>query len=333
MKEELIQKICEADDLHTLKTLQKALEHHRLDLASPDAIRTFLVEHPDFQLPDLYVEFGGSNEILISHHSVLYNGVRHRHNFFEMVYVERGSVIDSIDGRDILLRKNEICIHNPNALHKIETCGSGDLLINILISKETFQSFIYDHVIQDKGLEGFFEQYMQSDYTRPNYLEFHNVSDTVITLMELLLSEYFSEQKSEVLLNSTLLLLFGNLIREFAGGKQDKILDYINEHLATATLENTAAYFQYHPKYFSALVKKRTRKNFKELLIELRMKKAANYLKYTDLSVEQIALEVGYNNASSFYAKFERQYGQTPREYRRAQVGEQGGNREENLIF
>ncbi|MDO4281560.1 MAG: AraC family transcriptional regulator [Peptococcaceae bacterium] len=58
--------------------------------------------------------------------------------------------------------------------------------------------------------------------------------------------------------------------------------------------------------------------NISVYLREMRMKKAAELLVNTRLSVAQIAEQVGYMNQSKFAAVFKKQFGLSPLEYRRA---------------
>ena len=47
-----------------------------------------------------------------------------------------------------------------------------------------------------------------------------------------------------------------------------------------------------------------------------RFQKAVVLLMETDLPVEEIAANVGYENMSYFYRQFKARYGMTPRQYR-----------------
>jgi AraC-like DNA-binding protein len=68
----------------------------------------------------------------------------------------------------------------------------------------------------------------------------------------------------------------------------------------------------------------RLQKAFKELFLntiyayckELRRKRAAFLLSNTDMSVKQVALEVGYRKTKSLTTMFKSYYGETPTEYR-----------------
>ena len=74
--------------------------------------------------------------------------------------------------------------------------------------------------------------------------------------------------------------------------------------------------------YLSAVVHRATGRTFKELLLEKRLSKAAQLLRETRLTTQDIILAVGYENTSYFYRVFRARFGVTPKEYRR----QQGGN-------
>ena len=56
---------------------------------------------------------------------------------------------------------------------------------------------------------------------------------------------------------------------------------------------------------------------FKEVIVNKRMQSAAVLLQSTDMTVSDIAAEVGYNSQKGFYNTFHKYYGCTPREYRK----------------
>ena len=58
---------------------------------------------------------------------------------------------------------------------------------------------------------------------------------------------------------------------------------------------------------------------FRQLLVEMRLNRAAQQLLQTDRSVEQIAYDVGYTSLSGFYTAFAKQFGCTAGKYRKKQ--------------
>lgn len=71
-----------------------------------------------------------------------------------------------------------------------------------------------------------------------------------------------------------------------------------------------------NPSYFSKYFKKRTGINFITFLNSIRLEKAKEFLKYTDYSISQIALEIGFTNETYFNRLFKNVEQLTPTAYR-----------------
>ena len=84
----------------------------------------------------------------------------------------------------------------------------------------------------------------------------------------------------------------------------------------SVTLQTLATHFNYHPKYLSSLLHKQNGQSFRDLLVKIKLQSAANYLTYTNNSIEQIVELIGYKDKSSFYIMFKKEYGSSPNTYR-----------------
>ena len=70
-------------------------------------------------------------------------------------------------------------------------------------------------------------------------------------------------------------------------------------------------------RHFDRIVRERYGKTFYELICETRVTVAENLLKTTDISIEKIALHVGFSSAASLKRHFFEICGETPYEFRR----------------
>ena len=96
-----------------------------------------------------------------------------------------------------------------------------------------------------------------------------------------------------------------------------RAFDYMNAHYGeTITLNDVAAYLFMNPMYFSRYFKQKTGTGFLESLTSIRMTKALELLKTTDLKVNVICDKVGYRSTSHFHNTFRQYYGVTPSDYR-----------------
>ncbi len=97
----------------------------------------------------------------------------------------------------------------------------------------------------------------------------------------------------------------------------NEILEYINDNYGKPIeLEECARLFHISPNYISRMFKKHTNVSFITYINELRIKRALELLKDTDLPIKEIAHKVGYNNLNYFYKNFKICTGTTPKVYK-----------------
>lgn len=102
----------------------------------------------------------------------------------------------------------------------------------------------------------------------------------------------------------------------------DQVHDYLMRHLDEAiSLEEIAMRFAYHPNYFSTLLKKKYGVTFSYYLQQLRLDKACEMLRQTDLRVYDIAKQVGIGDEKYFCRIFKKRYDTSPQTYRRLERG------------
>ena len=93
-------------------------------------------------------------------------------------------------------------------------------------------------------------------------------------------------------------------------------LNEISTNYREANLSSVARSYQVSLAYVSECVRAETGRTYKELLQRHRLETAARLLRRSDLTIQQIIAQVGYENTSYFYRLFRTHYGQSPREYR-----------------
>ena len=104
--------------------------------------------------------------------------------------------------------------------------------------------------------------------------------------------------------------------------EQVKIIREIHDDLAQhmdrrVTIEELAHRYLINPTTLKTVFKEVYGSSLAAHMKEHRMERAAALLRETDLSVAEIAGQVGYESQSKFTAAFKEQFGQLPKEYRR----------------
>ena len=92
---------------------------------------------------------------------------------------------------------------------------------------------------------------------------------------------------------------------------------YLAEHYQQRiTLEELSAHFFLSPSYLQKLFKRYTNQSPTDYLISLRIAKAKELIRTTQMSFSEIAFSVGIESYSYFIRLFKKQEGMTPKEYK-----------------
>lgn len=98
----------------------------------------------------------------------------------------------------------------------------------------------------------------------------------------------------------------------------EKIKEYINQNYnKQITLQDLADCVEMSRTYISNLFKNETGITLWNYLLSVRMEKAAELIKTTNLKIYEIGLSVGYENSVHFIQMFKEYYGVSPSEYRK----------------
>lgn len=108
--------------------------------------------------------------------------------------------------------------------------------------------------------------------------------------------------------------------KEMKGSKTTNLLDAVlhllEKDCSQVTMLQAAEYVGISPAYFSHIFKEQTGENFKDYLIDYKMKHAANQLVNSGKKISIVAKEVGYSDVDHFARVFRKKYNMTPSEYR-----------------
>ena len=95
-----------------------------------------------------------------------------------------------------------------------------------------------------------------------------------------------------------------------------EIMNYIQNHYLTVTLDELAGKFALSAPYLSKYIKEKSGLTFVENVKKIRMKKAKTLLKNSNMTVERVAEQVGYPSVEHFNRLFKKEFQMTPVQYR-----------------
>ncbi|SFL86950.1 AraC-type DNA-binding protein [Gracilibacillus orientalis] len=287
-----------------------------------DLTSDFVIQSEKFLKDDL---------IMIRKHPRYIDFPRHSHDYIEMNYVFHGNFHQKVADKSITLKQGDILLLNQYIEHELAACEENDIVINFIIHPAFF-----DYILSNLST-GFIQSQMLYflmnsifDYSQKGEYLYYPVSnsDRIQDIMQQLLKEMMEES---LLSKSKIKFLMGLLILELIEQQNQtnrstqkseqnafltEVFRYIEEHYQEANLQALAKCFNQTVYWISKQIKSLTNQNFKDLVQEKRLQVAKNLLVYSDLPMQAIAEEVGYENISYFYRLFKKKYGMTPKAYK-----------------
>lgn len=289
-------------------------------------------EYPE-TVPPLYEDswfFEDGQSISALKHNCYTPAVVHDHTFFELTYVYDGSCQQSINGQQVQLRTGDFMVMPPGVHHSIFVFDKS-IIIQIPIKKTTLENIFFNFLRNDNILSMFFINSIYAQHVN-DYIVFHSGDDLHIkTAVSFLLLENINKEEywHNMMINTTM-NIFGLLLRNYEKNvelpsivkKSDVqrfgLIRFIQENYTCVTLEKIADKFHYTPEYTSKLIKETTGMNFKQILQKVRIERAEFMLIDSNLTIQNIGLQVGYENVEHFIRTFKKANQMTPTEYRKA---------------
>lgn len=148
-------------------------------------------------------------------------------------------------------------------------------------------------------------------------------TEETMPLLNLLLKHFDTFEELNVGLKDILRVAFGRMdrLREERSNSSTmkQVRQYIYENYGNAdlSLNHLSSAFDLNAKNVSHLFKEEFGEKFVEYLANVRMEKAKTLLATTNLSIQDVALQVGYMHSFSFIRVFKKVVGMTPGDYRK----------------
>lgn len=292
-----------SDDLYFSKNSNKVESHRFLD------DQKLLTVRPHTR----FVEFGP-----------------HSHNYIEMMYVCQGSITHIIGEHEIILKKGDFLVMNQHVEHAIRAAGYDDVAINF-IARQEFFDIPQSMVGSGNAISEFLLGILRTKDSLPHYLHFRLDEDWYIeTLTECIIASIVLKRDFDERINQYMMgIVFLHLLRHVDGLTKSSSMDYhellvqsalryIDTRYQTAQLARFADETHQNVSVLSRLIRQKTGTTFQELLKRKRLQKAVQLLVESNLSVEEIAASVGYEDPGHFFREFKKKYQTTPRRFRLA---------------
>lgn len=248
-----------------------------------------------------------------------------RHDFWEMVYVERGT-IEAVSGKDVLhLHEGSVLFHAPNEFHALRSYHSRPVcrLMSFVCSSEAMDYFRKRHVILDSaGREAL---YAVMEEAESGYGMI--VTDTVRRAVPI---ETAPIGVAQMLRTGLERFLIGILRQSLVTGEDlsrqemrlrqvRKIKEYIERHIEEKlTMADICRYINYSPSSLCALFREAENDTLLHYVNARKIERAKELMLSGEESVAAIAARLAFDTPQYFARVFRRVTGLTPTAYRQS---------------
>lgn len=271
----------------------------------------------------------------------------HRHEYFEMLFVEHGSLINRFKGEEVLMNGGDVMIMKPYVLHVLEdtqekaprkayccsflpqTVDFGIQSLEALNASSSPNKYFFKPILPlaEEGVSAI-QLRVESDQ-QPTLIElFQQLKETsheyterghaltrchFLSLLAFLAEQY---ERDQVVSQAVEVDLSVSVSRYQAGLR--KTLNYIHDHFEEPlSLEKMAAMSGASETYFCRLFKHETGMTFLNYLNGLRIERACVLLRDSSDNSLDICYQVGFNDYTHFGRQFKKNTGMSPSGFRK----------------
>ena len=247
----------------------------------------------------------------------------HMHSFWELFFLNEGSLTVNTETQQYKLSKNQIMIIPPNCYHSTSS-DSEVVKKSVFFTFETVKSTdrekLFDQVNKAFGGCGFYKidnggyagilldlvlDSYSDDKLGKDWRLKANVTELIFALYDLIKEGGIADEQGTLRQSSYWVYKYAidRLLDIYY--KTDISLDALSEKLFVS------------PKTITRIITSAYGKSFNELKLELRIRNAKKLLTETDLSVGEVGERVGYTTPRGFFSAFRKFEGCAPGEYRK----------------
>ncbi|MBE7022488.1 MAG: AraC family transcriptional regulator [Ruminococcaceae bacterium] len=259
-----------------------------------------------------------------------FNGGMDKHNFWEIVYVDRGEIIVTAGETKHVLGRGQAVFHKPNEPHNIvaNNVVAPNVFIISFVCTSNAMTYFNDAIIDIPAkLQKYISQIVKETYGTCYF---------PLSKNQMPQSDFFfrapfgSMQMIQMYLQQFLILLLREgqektesayrpeteetessreLIREMVG--------YLERHVYQKfSVSEMCQDFNYSTMHLSKVFKNTMGLSILEYYLNLKMLEARRMIREDNMNIAQIAQKLGYNSPQYFSRSFKRIVGMTPHEYK-----------------
>lgn len=256
-----------------------------------------------------------------------------KHDFWEMVYVDKGQILVKSDDEEIALGQGEIIFHAPNEFHSVRALDSAPnfFVISFECDSAVIENFVKLRATLNKELRPFISSIIseaESTYVIPK-----NDTD-LLGLVKKDSALVGGEQLVKTYLEQLLIMLLRSITKKgstpFFPSKESlenhivkSVKEYIEDHLGEVLrLEGICTKFGYGKTYLCRLFREQTGDTIASYAMKRKIRHAKELIRAHELNFAQISEMLAFDNQQYFARAFKRITGMSPTEFKNSLLRE-----------
>ncbi len=249
------------------------------------------------------------------------------HDFWEMVYVDKGRILVRSGDEELVLGQGEIIFHAPDEFHSVRALDSSPnfFVISFECDSAVMQSFVKLRATLSRELRPFISSIIseaERTYVIPK-------NDTELCgLVKKESADLGGEQLVKTYLEQLLIMLLRSVTvksnASFFPSKESlenhivkSVKEYIEEHAhEVLRLEDICTKFGYGKTYLCRLFREQTGNTIGKYAIERKIHLAKAMIREREKNFSEIAEELSFDNQQYFARVFKRTTGMSPTEFK-----------------
>lgn len=252
----------------------------------------------------------------------------HKHNFFEIIYIEKGSGTQCINQHEFEYREGNIFLLPPLDCHFFKITK---------MSRFYFIRFTDHYFLRGNSLMKYNEWFDKIAYVLANYnkipgdiISSESERQYIINNIKVIHHEFLSNDNySEPIIAGSIASILNILARSIEkkyveqANKNDnrfgEILRFINTNITNSKylrLPFLAEKFNISKSYFSEYFKKQANFSLADYILKSKLRIAETKILHTNLSLKEIAIQLSFTDSSHLSKSFKKNYGITIREFK-----------------
>lgn len=298
---------------------------HKSETVTPDKLSHNPQNFPDNILNvenfhNVFREFPQGGNIFLIAHYVTEPYPEHSHDYYELNYLYRGLLVNTINGHDVYMSAGDLIMINLRTGHSLTPKTDNCLLLNICLRKEFFRKVLRHTIRKHSALNSLI---LRQPEHRSGYIFYPLIQNRRFqVLLSSILQTYSAGRFRETPeLERLFILMFDELSAtdEYSmKGPDEETVRLISALHAGClrSLDDIAAEAGLTADGISEHIREYCGREAGTILREERMKHAAELLANKTTNLYRIAAECGYENITAFSDDFRYYYGTSPEEYR-----------------